>query len=315
MGEYMHIAILGTGFGAYHGELYKKMNTDIELTIWGRDKKKLEVLQKKLDCNITLDINDIWSNKNISLIDICLPSDIHKEYTVQALKNRKDVFLETPGVLKLEDAYEIIEAMRQYRKKVFVNMFLRCEPPYEYLYNTLKKKELGTLKHLNIYRRTPALWGSLGFSSICTNFMIHDIAFVTYLLGKPDQIIHQGIENSEGSMAIIDLFLDYKKTKVHVLGSSMEPMGYPFSVGYEAMFEKGVVKYFEDGYENSTEMGLFLYSGGKRQAIKYEEEEHCKKSLETIINNINNKHSNKMDFTEAMISLKIAFELEETLRV
>lgn len=31
----MHIGILGTGFGKYHGELYKKIDPSIRLTFWG----------------------------------------------------------------------------------------------------------------------------------------------------------------------------------------------------------------------------------------------------------------------------------------
>jgi len=31
----MHIGILGTGFGKYHAELYKKIVPSIRLTFWG----------------------------------------------------------------------------------------------------------------------------------------------------------------------------------------------------------------------------------------------------------------------------------------
>ena len=38
----MHIGILGTGFGKYHGELYKKIDPSIHLTFWGRNDSKLK---------------------------------------------------------------------------------------------------------------------------------------------------------------------------------------------------------------------------------------------------------------------------------
>lgn len=42
----MNIAVLGTGFGAYHTELYAKM-TDVEkLTVWGRNTEKRQLVCK-----------------------------------------------------------------------------------------------------------------------------------------------------------------------------------------------------------------------------------------------------------------------------
>lgn len=38
----MHIGILGTGFGKYHGELYKKIDSSVQLTFWGRNEEKLK---------------------------------------------------------------------------------------------------------------------------------------------------------------------------------------------------------------------------------------------------------------------------------
>lgn len=307
----MHIAVLGLGFGAYHGKLYKEMDRVKEVTFWGRNEEKLKEIQKDINCRITNDINDILTNEDIDLVDICLPGKLHKEYAIMAMEHGKNVLLETPGVLNQKDGIEILEAAKKYNRNVFVNMFLRCETPYEYLYETLSIGNLGSLKHLNVYRKTPPLWGSLGLSSIFTNFMIHDFDFVTWLLSKPKSIVNQNISDSEDSKAVIDLFLDYGKTKVHVSGNSMVPFGYPFAVGYEAVFEKGTVKYYEDGYEKETEKGLFLFSDGKKESVEYSETEHCRRSLEQVLIDLDKGEESKMALSKALISLNIAFNLEK----
>jgi UDP-N-acetylglucosamine 3-dehydrogenase len=42
----MKIGILGTGFGAYHAELYSKMEGIEEIFVYGRNPDKLKELEK-----------------------------------------------------------------------------------------------------------------------------------------------------------------------------------------------------------------------------------------------------------------------------
>lgn len=76
----MNIGILGTGFGAYHASIYSKMNSVDSIKIWGRNKEKLQKLKEDLNIEITTDIDEIINDKNIDLVDICLPSSMHKGY-------------------------------------------------------------------------------------------------------------------------------------------------------------------------------------------------------------------------------------------
>ncbi len=43
----MKIAVLGTGFGAYHTEIYAGMEEVETIIVWGRNEKKLKELQEK----------------------------------------------------------------------------------------------------------------------------------------------------------------------------------------------------------------------------------------------------------------------------
>ncbi len=150
----MKIGILGTGFGAYHAEIYNKLPGAEVLGIFGRKEEKLKKIESDLKIKGTNNIQDIITNQEIELIDICLPSSLHREYAVAAMKSGKNVFIETPAALSLEDAIAIQKAAREYDKKAFVNLFIRCEPSYEYLHDLIQKNTLGTSgeRHL-IYGR------------------------------------------------------------------------------------------------------------------------------------------------------------------
>ena len=106
----MHIGILGTGFGKYHGSLYQKIDPSIQLTYWGRNSETLMQIGSELHCDYTTDISALLDNQNLDFIDICLPSQLHAEYALLALRKNHAVFLETPAVTTIEDGLAIMEA-------------------------------------------------------------------------------------------------------------------------------------------------------------------------------------------------------------
>ena len=177
----MKIAVLGTGFGAYHTELYAKMEEVERITVWGRKEEKLRKLQEKFPVRTTTDMEEIWNDDTIDLVDICLPNHLHRETAVKALHAGKHVFIETPAAQSPEDAEAIQKTARQYNRRAFVNLFLRFEYPYEYLWQIVRDNRLGKLKELQVKRQTPPWWGNLDSAHIGLNLMIHDMDFVTRL--------------------------------------------------------------------------------------------------------------------------------------
>jgi len=309
----MKIGILGTGFGSYHLELYQQIDQNIEVIIWGRNEEKLGEIKEKFGCSTTSNIEDILGDSSIELVDVCLPTSVHKKYAIMVLRSGKDVLLETPAVICLEEGVDILKAIQETGKQVYVDMFTRYEPAYEYLYNVNKKNSYGQLKHLFIYRRTPALWGSLGLDTIHTSLMIHDLDFICWLMGKPNIMYNYGIENKEKSGAHVDCQLLYEQGMVHLVGNSMEPMGYPFAVGYEAVFESGSIKYYENGYKDHAESRLEIFKNGGKEEVELIQETHCRRVLESILESRQDGDISRLKFEEALVSLELALKIQNHL--
>lgn len=70
----MNIGVLGTGFGAYHAQLWTTMDRVDKVIIFGRNEAKLQELKQALGVEITTNIDDIMLDSTINVIDICLPS-------------------------------------------------------------------------------------------------------------------------------------------------------------------------------------------------------------------------------------------------
>ncbi len=305
----MHIGILGTGFGKYHGELYKKIDPAIQLTFYGRDEEKLKKIHIELNCDYTMDIDDFFKNRCFDFIDICLPSHLHAEFALKALEMNNSVFLETPAVTTIEDGIKIMEAAQKNRKKVFVNMFLRYDPYYQMIHDLVQSNKYGMLKHLTVFRRTPPLWGNLGNDTIALALMIHDFDFVTWL-SKDLRIVSCNVAtNSNNSGAVVDCLLSDDTLKIHVQGNSMQPVGSPFSVGYEATFENASVTYFEKSFHDAVQTECYIYSDGRKEKVSFEIDEHCKAMLEAVIKDFCNDKANRLSLENALPGLSIAYEL------
>ncbi|WDV45765.1 Gfo/Idh/MocA family oxidoreductase [Clostridiaceae bacterium M8S5] len=308
----MNIGILGTGFGRYHARLYRELDKQNSITIFGRDEEKLLGIRKELNIKTTPNIDDIIHDDNIDLVDICLPSSLHKEYVVKALKHGKHVFCETPLSLHMDEILSMKKAEKKYNKKIFVNQFIKHEYPYQYLYETTLNNSLGKLKVLNISRKTPPLWGNLGLENIVTNFMLHELDFVTWLLGMPKNISAYGNSLNPGKSNVSSL-LKYDDTIVSVKASSMMPNHSPFTVEYEAIFDKGAIKYFEDGYTDKTETSLILFTNNEKKDIPILSSNCYKKSIKHVLECCTSNTITVQGIDDAMMSLKLAFGIMDSI--
>lgn len=309
----MKVAVLGTGFGAYHVELYAKMEDVEKIVVWGRNEEKRKELKEKFHVEITDDMEVIWNDSTIDLVDICLPNHLHKEAAIKALCAGKDVFIETPVAESLEDAEAIFRTAERYGRRAFVDLFLRFEYPYEYLYHIIKDNKLGALRELRVKRETPPWWGNLDSEHIGLNLMIHDMDFVTRLLGEPEGISVSSIDVRK-EQSTVSACLQYEDACAFVRGASAMPQAYPFSVGYEAILERGTVRYYEDGYSNgSTDTKLELFCDEKREEIPLQQENCYENAIKHVVRCIREHQESCLDIKEAIRTLKTVLEMNQKL--
>lgn len=305
----MNIGILGTGFGAYHASIYSKMNSVDSIKIWGRNKEKLQKLKEDLNIEITTDIDEIINDKNIDLVDICLPSSMHKGYAVKAMAAGKDIFCETPVALCMEDALAIKEASEKYQKKCFVDMFIRFDKDYKYIHKLITDNTLGSLKALYAKRETPHFWGDLSLDKISPNLMIHECDFVTYLLGSANEITALGVNSKEGESHISAL-LDYKDTVATIQSSSLMPFSHAFTTGYEAIFENGSVEYTCNGYSDREEEELKLFTKDECRNISLPASNAYEEAFKHVIDCCLNNTPSILTIDDAVNSLKTALKIK-----
>lgn len=310
----MKIAVLGTGFGVRHVELYKKICEVQDIVVWGRNEKKLLEIGNKFNVNITTDLDEIWNDADIDLVDICLPNYLHCEVGVKAIESGKDVFIEMPLAESVEDGRKIIEIAEACKRRVFVDLFLRHEYAYEYLKTIADEGKLGKCKHLYMKRLTPPWWGNLDTEHIALNLMHHDIDFVLQLLGEPLEVNVNNL-NIKENQSVVTTNFEYKDCYAKIHGSSAMPDTFPFSVGYEALFENGFIRFYDDWYKDGKlDRRLELFDGEKHQEVELQMRDCYEDVCRDVVNSIINNKPSVLDGKQALKTLEVICRINDKMK-
>lgn len=309
----MNIGILGTGFGSYHAQLLKQCEKVGRIVVFGRNEKKLQKLHDELGVEVTTSIDSILLDPDLDVVDICLPSHLHRQYAVEALLNGKHVFCETPVSLHLEDAQAMKRAEDQYGKRILVNQFIKFDWAYQYLYESIQQNKYGKLISLSLKRETPPLWGDLGLQTICTKLMIHELDLLTWLFGSIDHFTVWGTESEKKEQSLVRAFFQHPESITEIMVSSQMPETYPFTVSFEAHFERAKLIFHESDSPSQTVTALFEFTANGKQELTLERANSYEKSLEHAICCFSEGHESIISLNHAIQSLKVAIQLKNRL--
>lgn len=149
--DIINIGIVGCGLHAQiaHIPIFKK-NTDCNLlAICDTDIRKLDYLGAKY--NIPKKYEDFQAmveDKEIDAVVIAPPNYLHAPMTISALEFGKDVLCENPMAINLKEAYEILKAVKNTKKKVAVALTQRFRPDVQTLKKFIQGGELGEIYYL-----------------------------------------------------------------------------------------------------------------------------------------------------------------------
>ncbi len=200
-------------------------------------------------------------DSDIALIDVCLPTASHAEFTVRACEAKKHVMCEKPMALALSDADRMVAAAKNNGVKMMVGHCIRFWPEYEALKDIADNKTLGGLLSLNLTRYgafpmyTVDQWAAdPKIAGGGMDMHIHDTDFVLYLLGEPKNMVSHGNKDARG-VGHFFTTMDYGDKVAHLEGGWNLPQGAPFRMEFRAIFERGAA-IFRDGE-------LWIYEEGK----------------------------------------------------
>ena len=140
----MKVGILGSGFmGRTHARAYAKMKGVEVAAISSRHLEKAERLANEVGGRATTDNLAIIDDPSIDAISNTLPTHLHAEYTIAALKAGKHVLLEKPFALTAVGCDGMIAAQKESGKVLLVAHVLRFWGDYVSLVDFVQSGKIG----------------------------------------------------------------------------------------------------------------------------------------------------------------------------
>jgi predicted dehydrogenase len=218
-------------------------------------------------------VEDLITDKNVDVVDICLPTYLHAEYAIKALNAGKHVLCEKPLTVDLKDAERVVKAAKSADGMMMAAHCMRFWPEWAWLKDVVDARKFGKV-HSAVFRRfasTPT-WTSHNWilnadlsGSALFDLHIHDSDFIRYVFGDPKAVFSVGNGGKATRKGIDHIVTSYMYKDPNLLvsaegGWNADPT-YGFTMRYTVVFEKATVD-FDLGREGRV---LQLHKAGAKQ--------------------------------------------------
>jgi UDP-2-acetamido-3-amino-2,3-dideoxy-glucuronate N-acetyltransferase len=316
-----NIAVIG---GGYWGKNLIRNFSELGAlsTICDADTAKLtEYKTKYPDVNICTDFNETMSRKDIAGVVISAPAALHYKLAKQALLNHKDIFVEKPLALNVNEGQELVELAEKNKCILLVGHLLEYHPA------VLKLKELvdnGTIGKINyIYSNRLNLGKFRTEENILWSFAPHDIDVMLLLTGElPVQVAASGgyYLNKNIADVTISTFSFKDGKKAHIFVSWL----HPFKEQKLVIVGDKKMAVFDD---TAPENKLLLYSHEiqwldhkpvpiphqNAEVVKIQLQEPLKLECQDFINCIETRNKPRVDGKKGLEVLQILSACQESL--
>ncbi len=193
-------------------------------------------------------LEDLLADKNVDMIDICLPPCGHAEAAVAALKAGKHVLCEKPIALTVADARRMVRTARRSGKLLMIAHVLPFFAAYRFAYKTITSKKYGRLLGGNFSRViSDPLWlkdfyDPRGCGGPMIDLHIHDAHFIRLIAGMPSSVHSVGRMRGEVAEYFNTQFLfDDPSLVITATSGVINQQGRPFTNGYEIHLERATL--------------------------------------------------------------------------
>lgn len=241
-------AILGAGFmGSMHAAGWKALAGRARVaSVYSRSHDRAARVAADVGAEPSDDLDAAIAAPGVDIVDVCLPTPMHRDAAERAFAAGKHVLLEKPIALTAEDANAIVDAANRSGRLFMVGLVLRFWPEYVELQRRVAAGELGrplaaSTERLsppadwNDWMRDPALSGG-----VPVDLLIHDFDQTNWLFGRPRSVYARAPRREDGH---VHALVEYEGGDATVEGSMAMPTSYPFSSNIRVVCENGVAEY------------------------------------------------------------------------
>ena len=329
----VNIGIVGIGFmGVTHFKAIEKVKGGRVKAICTRDRKKLKGDWRRVQGNFGGSggvqdlsrvtcydrIDSLLADPGIDLVDMCLPTPMHAEWSLRALDAGKHLLLEKPIALTLKDADRIVAAAKKHKLQFMVAHVLRFFPEFRLIKDLAASGKFGPILAAHFKRNTARpLWRDPGdverTGGPVIDLHIHDVDFIQFLFGMPDAVASTGYVSRDGVVEYLSSHYLYGGRSIGIIaeGGWLSQQGCPFEQSYEVYFEEAALK-FHSYWGQSP---ILLTNDGKTRKPKLAREDAFVAELQEAVNTVaRNRESRILGGHSARNSLLLCLKEIQSVR-
>lgn len=223
------VAVIGTGqWGKNHARVYKELQQEgvVEgLKICDLNESRVSELGGALGIEATTDYRQILINNEIHAVSIATPSKTHYQIAKEFMQAGKDVLIEKPMTMAVDEAKELIRIAQQNGRVLMVGHTFRYHPAVRELKRRIDAGELGEIQNMVGVRETFGL--PRKDMGVIYALGIHELDLFCYLIGVdyPKSLLtatsHVYSRDIEDTAAI---FMDFGRAKGYAFESWLMPV-------------------------------------------------------------------------------------------
>ena len=216
------------------------------------------------------DLAQVLDDEALDLVDLCVPTFQHPDFTVRALEAGKHVLCEKPMARTSEECARMIRAAEQAGRVLAVGHVLRFWPEYVLLKEMIEDGRYGRVTGAMLTRLSPRpgwtwedwILDESRSGGAPMDLHVHDADTVQWYFGRPEAVSAVGVE---GETAMDHIFATYHYDDgpaVAAEGGWDYPAAFPFRMEAGLVFEKAAV-----AFSTMTSPTLTVYEEGAEAPV------------------------------------------------
>lgn len=237
-------------------------------------------------------VEDILADPEIDLIDICLPTPLHAQITIAALRAGKHVLCEKPMAMNEEECNQMEAVAKETGKQLMIGHCLRYWPEYVITDEIIRSGEYGKVLSASFHRSSGMPMGSFNnwlatgsqSGGAVLDMHIHDVDTALWWFGEPDTMETDGVIWRDLPLSA-DATWRYNNGPLVTLHGSWDPNGGPFRMAFRVVMEKASVLY--DSATNAFQLLQATAEGDNSRDLKAPEDLAYQKEIDDFVECLN----------------------------
>lgn len=249
----VRVGLAGLGFmGGTHAQCHAALPNAELAAVCDVEEDRRNKFAEMYDAKPFASLDEMLAS-DIDMVDICLPTYLHRETVVAAAAAKKHILCEKPMALTGAECDGMMDAVKKAGVHFMVAHVIRFWPEYQVIKQMLDSADMGKIRWMSGTRLSPPptwSWQEWIFDpklsgGAVLDLHIHDLDFFAWVLGRPKALYASGVKSAKGALdSVFTTTTGHAKGGVAFAEGCLEMSAeFPFTMGLKINLEGGCIEF------------------------------------------------------------------------